>query len=211
MRALIIPAALLAGAAFVAHAQGQPAAVVPATAASVEITDLQSGRYTADPEHSLVSWTVGHMGITPYTGSFGKITGELNLDKANPSASRVDVRIPINSLSVVSEGLAKHMMTADFFDATRYPEARFTSTSVVADPTTQTARISGNLTMRGVTRPVVLDAHLYGVATNPMSKKLSVGFVATAPIQRSQWGMRYGLPGVGDRVDLRIIGAFERA
>ena len=214
MRSFIASAALLVSVAAIAQAQQQQPGASSSTSSSgapVDITSLQSGRYTVDAGHSLVNWTVSHLGITPYTGEFGNVSGELNLDKANPSASRVDVRIPINSVSVVSDGLAKHLMTADFFDIAKYPEARFTSTSVVADPARQTAQITGQLTMHGVTRPVVLDTRLYGAGNNPMNKKASVGFEATARIQRSQWGISTGVPGVGDAVDLRIIGAFERA
>lgn len=205
-RALVLPLAALAAAFATPALVAQPAAQQAARAQAV-----QPGSYAVDPAHTLVNWKVDHFGISPYRGGFGNVTGTLNLDTANPSRSRVEVTIPIASSSVVSGDLNKHLMNADFFDATRHPQARFVSTSVVANRALRTARITGQLTLRGVTRPVTLDTRFYGSAVNPMNKKPSVGFVATTRIRRSDFGIRYGIPMVSDWVDLEIVGAFEKA
>lgn len=205
-RALVLPLVALATAFATPALVAQPRAQQAAGAQAV-----QSGRYTVDPAHTLVNWKVDHFGISPYRGSFGNVSGTLDLNSANPSRSRVEVTIPIASSSVVSGDLNKHLMTADFFDAARHPEARFVSTSVVANRALRTARITGRLTLRGVTRPVTLDTRFYGAGVNPMNKKASAGFVATTRIRRSDFGIRYGIPMVSDWVELEIVGAFEKA
>jgi polyisoprenoid-binding protein YceI len=99
-------------------------------------------------------------------------------------------------------------MTADFFDAANHANATFVSTKVT--PSGTSAKIEGNLTLRGVTKPVVLDAKFYGAGANPMSKVATVGFEATTSIKRSDFGVAYGIPMVSDQVDLKITAAFER-
>lgn len=109
-----------------------------------------------------------------------------------------------------SPALDKHLRGADFFDAAKYPTATFVSTRVQA--TGARARITGDLTLRGVTRPVVLDARFVGAGNNPRGNKaLNIGFEATTRISRSAFGMTYGVPAVGDAIDLSINAAFEKA
>jgi polyisoprenoid-binding protein YceI len=161
-----------------------------------------------DTAHTQVAWAVNHLGFNVYHGLLGGATGTLTLDPARPAAASVTIDIPLAQAVTTSTGLDKHLATADFFDTAKYPTAQFRSTSVAVTGTR--ARITGNLTLRGVTRPVVLEAVFTGAGPNPMNKKPTVGFEATTSIQRSQFGMGYGLPAVGDKVDLRITAAFER-
>ncbi len=119
-----------------------------------------------------------------------------------------DITIPVNSLTTASEGLNRHMATADFLDAATHPTARFVSTHVMVDGTK--AMIHGNLTLRGVTRPVTLDAEFVGAGANPRSAVETVGFHASTTINRSEFGMGYGVPMVSDAVELTISVAFEK-
>ena len=136
------------------------------------------------------------------------------MDPANPDAAKVDVTIPITSISVVSEGLRDHLLRPgkdggdpDFFGAE--PEAaRFVSTNVDVDGTEAT--ITGNLTMNGVTKPVTIDARFIGAGSNPMSKVETVGFEGTTTIMRSDFGVDYAVPMVSDEVELKISAAFEK-
>ncbi|MBU0774876.1 MAG: YceI family protein, partial [Alphaproteobacteria bacterium] len=100
---------------------------------------------------------------------------------------------------------------ADFFDAAKFPTATFVSTSVKPDGATG-ADITGNLTIKGVTKPVTLDAELYGAGKAPAMAggKENVGFVATTTIKRSDFGMAYGVPMVGDAIELKIVAAFQK-
>lgn len=177
---------------------------------------VTGGTYTADPGHSMVKWTVDHLGFTPYTGIFGDVTGTLTLDPKNPSAAKVDVTIPVSKVTTASSGLTAHLLRAgkdggkaDFFGAAP-ADAKFVSTAVVVSG--ETAKVSGNLTLNGVTKPVTLDARFYGAGKDPaqMGGKENVGFTATGSIKRSDFGVSYGIPIVSDAVQLEIIGAFAK-
>ena len=105
--------------------------------------------------------------------------------------------------------LTDHLKSADFFDVTRFSTARFVSTSVTVDGTS--AKIAGTMTLKGITKPITLDAKFTGAGTNPFSKRETIGFSATTAIKRSDWGMGTGIPLVGDDVALKISVAFEKA
>ncbi|WP_374942495.1 YceI family protein [Sphingomonas sp.] len=190
----------------------QPPMAVPGSPNPASIT---GGTYTADPAHSMVKWTVNHLGFTPYTGIFGDVAGTLTLDPKNLSAAKVDVTIPVSKVTTASSGLTAHLLKpaaggkADFFGASP-ADARFVSTGVVA--TGQSARVTGNLTLNGVTKPVTLDAKFFGAGKAPamMGGKENVGFTATGTIRRSEFGVAYGIPIVSDAVQLDIIGAFQK-
>ena len=196
---------LLIGAAAVS--QDRPA--MPTTPpGAAQLSRVESGTYAPDAAHTLVGWRVNHFGFNDYFGQFGNITGTLVLDRARPAQSRLDIRIPVNSLTAASAPLVTHMLSADFFDAANHAEARFVSRSIRVRG--QRATITGDLTLRGQTRPVTLDARFVGAGTNPFNSKPTVGFHATARINRSDWGMSYGAPLVSDAVDLTISAAFEK-
>ena len=100
-------------------------------------------------------------------------------------------------------------MVGDFFEVEKFPTAKFVSTSVVANG--NEAKITGDLTLHGVTKPVVLDAKLMGAGANPMNKAQTVGFTATSTLKRSDFGLGYAAPVVSDEVELKITAAFELA
>ena len=188
------------------------AAAIPAIAqlpGAADPSRITAGTYKVDPNHTQVVWTVNHMGITPLTGAFGASGGTLELDPANPSAAKVTVTFTVADMSTTAPAFTKHLLSADFFEAEKYPTATFTSTAVKASGTTAT--ITGNLTLKGVTKPVTLNAKFFGAGANPRNKKTNVGFEATTTIKRGDFGIGYGLPMVPDPVELRIYGAFESA
>lgn len=180
---------------------------------------VTGGTYTVDHEHTLVRWRVDHLGVTPYFGLFGQITGSLTLDPKSPAAAKVDVTIPVAKVVTASPGLTAHLLRApekpggkpDFFGPSP-ADARFVSTAVVADRAAGKARITGNLTVNGVTRPVTLDASFYGAGKMPqeMGGEEMIGFVATSTIKRRDFGIDMGIPLVSDEVDLEIVAAFTK-
>jgi polyisoprenoid-binding protein YceI len=192
----------------------QPAMEKPGTP---DVTRVTGGTYKVDPDHTLVRWTVDHLGITPYIGIFGQVTGSLVLDPRNPAAAKVDIVIPVAKVTTASPGLTAHLLKAaeaggkpDFFGAAP-ADARFVSTAVrPAGP--DKARITGNLTLNGETRPVTLDTSFYGAAKLPqqMGGGEGVGFEAKATIRRSEFGIATGIPLVSDEVKLDIIAAFGK-
>ncbi|MGQ9366793.1 YceI family protein [Azospirillum sp. ST 5-10] len=175
--------------------QPEPSRVVAAT-------------YTVDPGHTQVAFAVNHLGFNVYHGLIGGSTGTLTLDPARPESASVAIEIPLAEVVTTSPELTDHLKTADFFDVANHPTATFRSTSVTVDGTR--ARIAGDLTLRGVTRPVELDARFVGAGMNPMHKTLTAGFEATTSIRRSAFGIAFALPAVADQVDLAITVAFEK-
>ena len=187
----------------------------PQTPGAVDVTRVAAGTYNTDPAHTLIGWRVSHFGFNDYFGIFGDATGTLVLDPAKPNASTVDITIPVGKVTTASAGLTGHLLRAgkdggkaDFFGPAP-ADAKFVSTSVVAKGTT--AKITGNLTLNGVTKPVVLDTTFSGAGNNPFNKKATVGFHATAVIKRSEFGISYAVPMISDDVTLDISVAFEKA
>lgn len=204
-------AAALAIASTVAFAQAPSSA--PGSRNPAAVT---GGTYTVDSGHTLVVWTLDHMGFSPYTGIFGDVTGTLTLDPKKPRQAKVDVIIPVSKVVTASAALTQHLLRpgkdgakADFFGANP-GNARFVSTRIVA--TGQRARMTGNLTLNGVTRPVTLDTSFYGAGKMPkeMGGQENIGFRATGTIMRSQFGLGTGIPMVGDAVKLDISAAFQK-
>ena len=187
----------------------------PQTPGAVDVTRVTAGTYNTDPGHTLIGWRVSHFGFNDYFGIFGDATGTLVLDPAKPNASTVDITIPVGKVTTASAGLTGHLLRAgkevgkaDFFGPAP-ADAKFVSTSVVAKGTT--AKITGNLTLNGITKPVVLDTTFSGAGNNPFNKKATVGFHATAVIKRSEFGISYAVPMISDDVTLDISVAFEKA
>lgn len=175
---------------------------------------VTAGTYKTDPGHSLIGWEVNHFGFNDYYGLFGDIAGTLTLDPANPNAAKLDITIPVGKVTTASAGLTSHLLRAgkdggkpDFFGPAP-ADARFVSTKVVASG--MTAKITGNLTLNGVTKEVTFDAEFTGAGINPFNKKETVGFEAETEIKRSDFGIAYGIPVVSDDVELDISVAFEK-
>jgi polyisoprenoid-binding protein YceI len=168
-----------------------------------------AGTYTVDGAHTQVLWKVMHLGFNPYFGLLGEAKGSLTLDPAKPSAAKVWIEIPIGSILTSNAELTTHLKKPEFFDQAKFATATFKSTSIVVDG--NDAKISGDLTIKGVTKPVVLDAEFTGAGNGPMNKKPTIGFEAETKIKRSDFGISYGIPFVPDEVPLEISVAFEKA
>ena len=170
---------------------------------------VASGTYKVDPAHTQVLFTVNHLGFTEYTGQFRQPTGTFVLDRAKPENDKLDVSFEIGKVSTTVSALDEHLQKPEFFNAAQFPIGRFVSYRVTISG--NSATITGDLTLKGVTKSVVLQARFIGAGVNPLSKKPTIGFRATTSIQRSQWGINYGLPVVSDKVDLTMNAAFEPA
>ena len=168
---------------------------------------VKAGTYTIEPSHTQVRFGVMHMGFNFYYGTFGQPSGRLVLDPARPNTASLTVEVPIAGVQTTSDKLTEELKSAMFFDAAKFPTMRFVSDSVVVTGTR--ARITGQLTMHGVTKPLTLDATFVG-AGNFMNKD-AVGFSATGTLNRSDFGITYGVPLVSDAVSIEITAAFEKA
>ncbi len=182
-----------------------------------DVSRITSGTYIVDHHHTLVGWRVDHMGITPYFGTFGDVTGTMVLDKDDPAKSTLDLTIPVAKVTTPSAGLTDHLLRAprepggkaDFFGLDP-ADARFVMTTLVPDTEAGTASMTGDLTLNGVTRPVTLDVSFYGAGKFPvtMGGAQSIGFTATGAIKRSDFGVSFGIPMISDEVQLDIVAGF---
>ena len=147
-----------------------------------------TGTWTIDASHSEVGFSVRHLGISKTRGRFGAFTGTLQVDAENPANSSVQVEIDATSIDTKDAGRDEHLRSADFFDAEQFPTLSFRSTAVRGAGSDWT--VEGELTIRGVTRPVVLDTELVGLQKDPWGND-RVGFAATTEINREEFGLTW--------------------
>ncbi|MEU3188092.1 YceI family protein [Streptomyces sp. NPDC006923] len=175
-----------------------------------------TGEYTIDPAHSTISFTVRHAMVTNVRGTFVEHEGSLTLDGTNPAASSAAIDVSISSVDTGMADRDGHLRSADFFDAETFPKMSFRSTSaehVGAD----TYRVTGDLTIKDVTRPLTIDLEFNGSATDVYGNE-RVGFEGSADILRSDWGLTWnaaletGGVLVSDKVKLSFdISAIKKA
>ncbi len=147
------------------------------------------GIYAIDPSHTQIGFAVRHMAVSKVRGRFGSFEGTLELAE-NPVDSKVTLTIDANSVDTRDENRDNHLRTNDFFDVPNHPTWSFTSTSIVpAGPTDW--KVVGDLTIRGVTRPVSLDVELEGVVKDPYGNH-RVGFSGSTSINRDDFGVSFG-------------------
>ncbi|RZJ27598.1 MAG: polyisoprenoid-binding protein [Brevundimonas sp.] len=184
-------------------------AVVAQTALTRVPSEVTAGAYKLDSDHGKITWSVSHLGFSTYTGQFVKVQAELSLNTANPSASTLTATIPLTDVMTGSDGLDGHLQSADFFDTANHPTATFVSRSVTVDADdANEATVVGDLTLRGVTRPVTIEVE-FNQAGPSMGNTYRAGFDGEATIKRSEFGIAYGIPmGLSDDVKLHIEGEF---
>lgn len=159
--------------------------------------------YKLDPGHTMVLFSWNHFGYSNPTANLGLAEGTLVFDEQDPAKSSVDVTLPLSNLDTHVSALDEHLKQADFFDAAKYPTVTFKSTGVVPVDGTH-FKVSGNLTVHGVTKPVTLDATLNKIGPHPMMKVQAIGFDATTTLKRSDFGMGAYVPMVSDEIQVRI-------
>ena len=197
---------VIALAAALALSAAAPAAF--AQSASHDTATVKAGTYSVEPTHTQVGFTLLHLGFSYYSGVFSDVSGTLTLDPSKPAASSLNVSIPIASVATTSTKLDGELKGADWFDAGQFANATFVSTSVTPAGK-DAAKVVGNLTLHGVTKPETLTVRFVGAGVNPLDKQYTTGFEATGTIKRSDFGVSKYVPLVGDVVKLTIAGAFE--
>jgi len=160
-------------------------------------------KYTLDPSHSQVVFTFNHFGFSTTYNTFSGWEGQIMFDQDDPAASSVEVAVPVMSLFTGWEARFEHFMSEDFFGAAEGDMITFASTGIEVTGET-TAKITGDLTMNGVTKAVVLDAKLNGTGTHPVVNKPYAGFDATGTIKRSDFGLGAFAPAVSDDLEVMI-------
>jgi polyisoprenoid-binding protein YceI len=181
-----------------------------AQSVSTDAKQAPTGRYALQGAHSPVLFSIFHAGTTNYYGRFDRVSGSLNYDSGEPEKSSVTIQIDMTSLDTPSATLNTELTGPTVFDATKYPSATFKSTSITRTGPA-TGKITGDLTIKNITKPVTLDVVFHGGALNPMSNAYAIGFSASTTIKRTDFGitgMRWE-PLVGDDVKLVIEALFQ--
>ncbi len=158
---------------------------------STDIDEL-TGDYTIDPIHSSIAFSARHAMVTKVRGTFDEFDGHAHLDAAEPSKSSAKVTIKVASIDTRNADRDAHLRTNDFFAMDEYPEITFETTSV--EPVDDTTfRVTGDLTIRGVTRPVTFDLDYNGSAIDPFGNR-RVGFEGSVQVNRKDWGITWNAP-----------------
>ncbi len=159
--------------------------------------------FAVNKPHTIVAFTVDRQGLTKMLGSFSKVDGEFTLDRDSPAASKVKVVVETSSIYTGFEPRDQALRSPSFFNAQEFPTMTFVSTKVERTGE-KTAKITGDLTMLGVTKPVTFNAVLNAIKQDPKSKKDVAGFSVTGSLKRSDFGMKYLVGPIGDDVSMML-------
>ena len=176
--------------------------MIIAALAALPLNALQAADYSIDPGHTYVSFAISHLGFSTMRGKFNKQSGSMQFDPANKKAS-VMIEVDAASIDTGHKKRDDHLRSPDFLNAVENPTITFKSTEVTWSGDTL-ATVTGDLTILGVSKPVTLDIVAMKCGAHPFMNKQVCGFDATASINRTQFGVNYGSPGIGDVMDLQI-------
>lgn len=178
----------------------KPLIAVLALTTAFPLAALAADSYTVDPLHTFPRFRINHLGFSTMQGRFDKTTGKITLDRAAKTGT---VELAIETASV-DTGFFKrddHLKSPDFFNAAEFPTVTYKSTAIHFNGDTPSS-VDGNLTISGVTKPVTFTIDAFHCGANPMNKKEECGADASADIKRSDFGVKYGVPNIGDDVKL---------
>jgi len=174
-----------------------------AVSAAATAAFAEPEKYLLDASHSQVVFSYNHLGFSTTWGMFSGFEGEIMFDQEEPANSTVNVSMPLLSMMTGWQARFDHFMSADFFGATEDETVTFVSTAIEVTGE-NTAKITGDLTLNGVTKPVVLDAHLNQTGDHPVANQPWAGFDATTTLVRSEFGLGQFAPFVSDEVEVMI-------
>lgn len=172
--------------------------------------NISPGKYVPDETHAYLSFSYSHLGLSNPQLFFKEFDAELDLDGNNMSNSSVSITIDAASIDSSVPALDDDLKSASFFDVANYPEITFQSTGFV-QATEDSGRLTGDLSVRGVTKPVTLDVKINSAAMNRMTRKEMIGVSVTGTINRSDFGMDAYSAAIGDELSLDIQVEFEKA
>ncbi len=173
-----------------------------ASIALFPVNSLLAADYTIDPGHTYVSFAINHLGFSTMRGKFNKQSGSLKYDSAARSAS-VTIEIDAASIDTGHDKRDNHLRAPDFLNTVENPTITFKSTEAGWSGDKLTS-VKGNLTILGVSKPVTLKVNAINCGVHPFNKKSVCGFDAQTSIKRSDFGVNYGLPAIGEVLDLHI-------
>jgi len=164
---------------------------------------MAAQKYDIDGGHTQVQFTWNHFGFSNPSALLEKINGAIDLDTADLTKSSVSVTLPLDGLHTGVPKLDEHLKSPDFFDAAKFPNVTFKSTKV-EKAGADALKVTGDLTVHGVTKPVTLAVKVNKIGDNPMMKAASAGFDADVTIKRSEFGVDKYVPNVSDDIKVHI-------
>ncbi len=179
------------------------AVLMAGTAAAADFSKVPSGTYNVDPTHAYINFQYNHLGLSNPVLQFDEFNISMDLDQAEPTNTKVNVEIVTDSVDTGSEIWHEHITGEKWFDAANHPTINFTSTEVTANAD-GTYNVTGDLTVKGTTKPVTLQVTINAAMEHPRSKKPVVGISAFGGLKRSEWGLGDAVPFVSDEVKLEI-------
>ena len=183
--------------------------LIPANNQTLEPARLEGGAYRLDPDHIALLWKVNHLGFAKFVGRFDRVDASLDFDPGTPAASRLEVIVETASIDSRVPKLDDDLRGSGWLDTTAFPQAIFRSTAI--DVTGKnTGRVTGDLTLHGVTRPVSLDVTFNGGANDLITGRYTLGFAAAGTFKRSEFGIDSLIPAIGDEIELEIHAEFLR-
>jgi polyisoprenoid-binding protein YceI len=205
-----LPAVALALLIAAAPAMAQAPKMPTSPPGSPDPAKIVAGSYQIEPAHTQVVFALDHLGFSIFRGMLSQASGTLTLDPKAPAAAKLSVTVPIASIYTSSKKLDEELVSAEWFDAAKFPNATFVSTKVTPAANPQEwSTVDGNLTIHGVTRPVTMKVHFHGAGPAMMAAGNALGFDGRIGISRSEFGLGRGVPLVSDHVELTIAAAFQ--
>lgn len=157
--------------------------------------------YTVDPAHTYPHFSISHLGFSTMIGRFNETKGSIIIDQEAKTGS-VNVTIAAKSIDTGHKKRDEHLRSPDFLNAAEFPEITYKSSKITIDG--DTAKVEGDLTILGVSKPVTLNVSKITCGVHPFNKKEVCGFDASASINRSDFGITYGSPAIGDSMELTL-------
>jgi polyisoprenoid-binding protein YceI len=174
------------------------------------LDEIPPGTYDVNTKETLVRYGVDHMGFSEYWGTFPGTTGTLAFDPKHVGATKLEVKVPIFLVETTNKELDGQLFSDEFFDAEDYPYMKFSSTEVIRTGP-KTFKVTGNLTMHNITRPIVLSVTFHGAGNDPFTgKDIFVGFDAKGTVMRSAFGLGKYVPIVSDETTITISAEFKK-
>ena len=177
---------------------------------AADLADVPAGKYTVDPTHAYINFSYSHLGLSNPTLSFSDFTIDLDLDNADPTNSSVAVTIDVASIITGSDIFNQHINGEKWLDSAAHPEITFNSTAIEAGRD-GVYTVTGDLTVKGVTKPTKLAVTINGAMNHPMSGKPVIGIQATSDLLRSDFGVGAFAPNVGDELALNVTAELLKA
>lgn len=178
-------------------------ALVSLLALYIPLSQAAATEYSLDPQHTSVVIAWNHFGFSNPTAYISDVSGKISFDKENPEKSSVNVTLPVKTIDTHVKALTDEFLGKDYFDVKTFPEATFQSTRVVSKGGNK-YDVEGNLTIKDMTKPVLLHATLNKQDMHPMVKKQAIGFDATGVIKRSDFKLDKYVPAVSDNVTITL-------